>query len=122
MIAMIFEFTFDPTRPELLDEVLATSEELRLLLADVDGFEGAELFQSCSIPDKYVTVGFFVDEEPVAAWRNTPEHRRVQALGRSRFFTDYRIRMAEVTRDYTGTDRSRAPVDSRRAHDPGSIR
>jgi hypothetical protein len=28
-------------------------------------------------------------------------------------FRDYRIRVAEVIRDYTGTQRDQAPVDSR---------
>ena len=36
------------------------------------------------------------------------------------FFTDYRLRMAEITRDYTATDRTEAPVDSRSAHDHGA--
>lgn len=52
----------------------------------------------------------------MTAWRNTPEHRRVQALGRDRLFTRYRLRMANVTRDYDGEDRAEAPADSRRVH------
>ena len=117
MIAMIFEFTFDPTRPEIYDEYLASSAELRALLPDVEGFEGIERFQSCSNTDKFVAIGFFADEDAVGAWRNTPAHRRIQALGRNRYFTDYRLRMADVTRDYTATDRTSAPADSRTAHD-----
>lgn len=111
MIAMIFEFTFDPTKPDVHDEYLTASAELRSLLSEVDGFEGVERYQSCSDPDKYV-----------AAWRNTPAHRRVQGLGRNRYFTEYRLRMADVTRDYSGTDRTQAPVDSGGAHDTGSTR
>lgn len=117
MIAMIFEFTFDQSRPEILDEYLAASDELRALLAEQDGFEGIERFRSCSNSGKYVAVGFFTDETAVAAWRNTPAHRRVQSLGRNRLFTEYRLRMAEITRGYTATDRIQAPDDSRTAHD-----
>ncbi len=120
MIAMIFEFTFDPTRPEIHDEYLAASDELRSLLPDVVGFEGVERFQSCTNPDKYVALGFFADEDAVTAWRTTPAHRRIQALGRNRFFTEYRLRMADVTRDYSATDRTQAPPDSRTAHDAGA--
>ena len=31
-------------------------------------------------------------------------------------FSNYRLRMAEVTRDYGLKDREQAPADSRRAH------
>ncbi len=120
MIAMIFEFTFDPDRPEIHDEYLAASDELRALLSDQAGFDGIERFQSCANPDKYVAVGFFTDEAAVTAWRNTPAHRRIQSLGRNRFFTEYRLRMAEITRDYSATDRTQAPNDSKTALDQGT--
>lgn len=119
MIAMIFEFTFDPDHPEIYDEYLTASDGLRRLLPDAEGFVGIERFQSCSDDNKYVAIGFFDDEDAVTAWRNTPAHRRVQALGRNRLFTSYRLRMADVTRDYTATDRTEAPADSRIAHDQG---
>ena len=125
MIAMIFEYWFDPAKPEVYDEYLREAAELRSHLADVAGFRGVERFQSCVDPSKFMAVGFFDDEGAVADWRNRSEHRRVQALGRGRFFTDYRLRMAEVTRDYGPNDREQAPADSRRAHDPaakGSMR
>lgn len=119
MIAMIFEFTFDPDHPDVFDEYLATSDSLRRLLPAVEGFNGIERFQSCNDDNKFVAIGFFDDEHAVTAWRNTPEHRRVQALGRRRLFTSYRLRMADVIRDYSATDRTQAPQDSRRAHEQG---
>ncbi|MFK7919264.1 MAG: antibiotic biosynthesis monooxygenase [Ilumatobacter sp.] len=101
----------------MFDEYSATSDRLRQLLPSVEGFKGIERFKSCSDDDKYVAIGFFDDEDAVAAWRNTPEHRQAQALGRRRLFTDYRLRMATITRDYTATKRTEAPRDSRRAHE-----
>ena len=62
-------------------------------------------------------LGFFEDERAVAEWRNRPEHRRAQALGRDRLFSRYRLRMARVTRDYGSDDRHQAPADSRAHHD-----
>lgn len=119
MIAMIFEFTFDPDTPEVFDEYLAASDEVRRMLPDVEGFVEVERFRSCSDENKYVALGFFDDEAAVTNWRNTREHRQVQALGRNRLFTSYRLRMADVTRDYTATDRTQAPRDSRAAHEQG---
>jgi heme-degrading monooxygenase HmoA len=63
-----------------------------------------------------VAIGFFRDEDAVTAWRNNDHHRRVQALGRERLFIGYRLRMAQVTRDYGRDDRAEAPADSRAFH------
>lgn len=116
MIAMIFEFSMDLDDNAVLEEYHAEASELRELLPDVDGFEGVERFESVSDPGKFVALGFFRDEEAVARWRNIPQHRRAQALGRNRLFTHYRLRMAEVTRDYDRHRRTQAPDDSTRFH------
>lgn len=119
MMAMIFEFWMN--RDETVsDEYLATSFQLRKVLAGFDGFAGVERFESCSEPGKFVAIGFFDDEATVSRWRMTPEHRRAQQLGRSRYFTNYRLRMAELVRDYGPADRSEAPTDSNDYHEGGS--
>ena len=109
---MIFEFWFDPDAPEIYEEYLQESAQVRRRLAEFEGFEGVERFESTAEPGKFVAIGFFTDENAVARWRTAPEHRRVQALGRARLFTRYRLRMAEVTRDYDSDDRTHAPRDS----------
>ena len=116
MVAMIFEFWFDPDAPEIYEEYLRESADVRRRLAGFEGFEGVERFESTAEPGKYVAIGFFSDEDAVARWRRAPEHRRVQALGRTRLFTRYRLRMAHVTRDYDSDDRAQAPRDSRAWH------
>jgi heme-degrading monooxygenase HmoA len=114
---MIFEYRFDPDDDAAYQEYLAESARLRELLPTIDGFEGVERYTSDREPRSFVAIGYFRDEAAVAAWRNAPAHRRAQTLGRSRFFTDYRLRMAEVIRDYGPADREEAPADSRRVHD-----
>ena len=113
---MIFEFWFDPADEAVYQEYLHESARLRDLLPHVDGFLGIERFASEKEPRRYVAIGYFRDEAALAAWRNDPSHRRAQALGRSRFFSGYRLRIAEVTRDYGPDDREDAPADSRRVH------
>ena len=95
----------------------ATSAGLRELLVDLDGFGGVERFESCTEPGKFVAIGFFDDEAAVERWRNESTHRRAQRLGRDRFFTDYRLRMADVVRDYGPRDRHQAPSDSNHHHE-----
>ena len=113
---MIFEYWFDPGDDAAYQEYLAESARLRELLPDVGGFLGVERYASENQPRHFLAIGFFRDEAAVTAWRNTPAHRRAQSLGRSRFFAGYRLRMAEVIRDYGPDDRDQAPADSRRAH------
>lgn len=49
------------------------------------------------------------DEHAVQAWREQTLHRQAQAKGRTDLFDDYRIRVAEVLRDYGMVNRSQAP-------------
>lgn len=116
MIAMIFEFRVDQETPGVREEYQRASAELRELLQGVAGLHSVERFESTIDPGKYVTIAYFESEEAVAAWRNRPEHRKAQALGRSRFFLDYRLVMAKVVRDYGPHDRAQTPADSRAVH------
>ncbi|WP_312525655.1 antibiotic biosynthesis monooxygenase [Paracoccus sp. (in: a-proteobacteria)] len=113
MIAVIFEaWVPGGAHAEYLD----LAAELRPLLADLDGFISIERFQSLTNPGKVLSLSFWRDEAAVSAWRNLPEHRRVQAAGRDHVFADYHLRIAAVTRDYSMTARTEAPTDSRAIH------
>jgi heme-degrading monooxygenase HmoA len=116
MIAVIFEV--EPASGRM-DDYLGRAADLKPLLETVDGFISVERFQSLSSPGKLVSLSFWRGEEAVAAWRKTEEHRQVQAAGRAGVFTDYRLRIAHVVRDYGMRDRAEAPRDSRSVHDRG---
>ena len=51
------------------------------------------------------------------AWRNTLDHRQAQAAGRGGVFANYRLRVAQVLRDYGLHERAEAPADSQAVHD-----
>jgi heme-degrading monooxygenase HmoA len=78
MIAVIFEV--EP-HPEGRREYLDMAAALYPLLAEVDGFISVERFQSLTNEGKILSLSFFRDEEAVAKWRNTENHRRSQAAG-----------------------------------------
>ncbi|HCD85224.1 MAG TPA: antibiotic biosynthesis monooxygenase [Agrobacterium sp.] len=113
MIAVIFEVW--PAEGEK-QHYLDIAASLRAELETIDGFVSVERFQSISNPDKMLSLSFFRDEEAVKAWRNTAPHRAAQALGRSDVFSDYRLRIAAVMRDYVLREREEAPTDSRHVH------
>ena len=97
MIAVIFEVTLDPARGERYFELAAG---LREELAGMDGFLSIERFQSLSEDNKFVSLSFWRDREAVEAWYRRPNHKAAQGEGRAGIFKDYRIRVAEVFRDY----------------------
>jgi len=113
MIAVIFELW---PRPEHRAAYFEIAAELRPLLERIDGFVSVERFESVSEPGKFVSLSFWRDEAAVQAWRNLAEHRLAQARGRGQIFADYRLRVAEVSRDYGLTERDEAPADSRARH------
>ncbi|MCF6221422.1 MAG: antibiotic biosynthesis monooxygenase [Robiginitomaculum sp.] len=114
MIAMLFEYNI---ARDHMEEYIREAADLRPYLQDIDGFISIERFESTSEPGKMLSVGFFAHEEAVIAWRNAPAHRRVQAMGRKRLFTKYRLRMAKIIRDYSEKNREQAPKDSSQHHD-----
>lgn len=109
MFAVIFE-----VRPtvEGQAEYLKIASELREFLADQDGFLSIERFQSFSDETKLLSLSFWRDEAAIEKWRNLLQHRSAQQKGKTALFHSYRIRVAEVVRDYTETDREQAPSDS----------
>src|SRR6478752_9706591 len=113
MIAVIFEVW--PTEGRM-QHYLDLAAALRADLETIDGFLSVELFQSLSEPGKLLSLSFFRDEEAVRQWRNLPSHRRTQAAGRAGVFSNYRLRVAAVLRDYGLEERAEAPSDSRAAH------
>ena len=97
MIAVIFEVVPDPDRADRYFELAAG---LRTQLEEIDGFISIERFQSLVDEEKYVSLSFWRDREAVEAWYARADHRAAQAEGRAGVFVDYRIRVAEVFRDY----------------------
>jgi heme-degrading monooxygenase HmoA len=113
MIAVIFEAQPHTGRK---DAYLEAAASLRSLLTDIDGFISIERFESLTQPGKILSLSYWRDEDAVREWRNLEAHRRIQSTGRNSIFADYRLRVAQVIRDYGMNDRTEAPVDSRQAH------
>jgi len=113
MIAVIFEFT--PAEGRFPD-YMALVETLRQDLAKAEGFISLERFESITSKGKFVSLQFWRDDECVRKWRNLQKHREAQKRGRGGIFKSYRLRIAEVRRDYTMDERAQAPADSVQVH------
>jgi heme-degrading monooxygenase HmoA len=113
MIAVIFEVT---PREGHATDYFDEAAKLKPLLETMDGFISVERFESLANPGKFLSLSFWRDETAIKAWRNTPEHRHAQSAGRTKIFSDYRLRVASVLRDYGMNVRDQAPSDSQEIH------
>jgi heme-degrading monooxygenase HmoA len=114
MIAVIFEVI--PARGRK-QEYLDLAAGLRPALEKMDGFISIERFASLTNEGKILSLSIWRDEESVKRWRQFEGHRVAQAKGRGGIFADYRLRIADVIRDYGMSEREQAPADSRALHD-----
>ncbi|MCB0489074.1 MAG: antibiotic biosynthesis monooxygenase [Cyclobacteriaceae bacterium] len=113
MIAVIFEVVPAEGRK---DEYLDIAARLKSELEQIDGFISVERFQSLTDPNKLLSLSFWKDEVSIEQWRNLEVHRSAQQRGRSGVFSDYRLRVSSVIRDYGLNRREDAPLDSRSIH------
>src|SRR5437868_5175330 len=106
MIAVIFEVW---TASERRQDYLGLAARLKPELEAIDGFISVERFQSLSDEAKLLSLSLWRDEDSVKRWRQHFEHRAAQQKGREFIFSDYRLRVVSVLRDYGMRERDQAP-------------
>ena len=119
MIAVIFEVI--PAEGKV-QEYLNIASGLKPLLENIDGFISIERFSSLAEEGKLLSLSFWRDEKAIEEWRNIESHRLAQVKGREGVFLDYRLRVANVSRDYGMVNREQVPSDSKLAHDKSNNR
>jgi heme-degrading monooxygenase HmoA len=94
---------FRSTRTEhSTEEYEEWSHRMDRLVVTMPGYMGHVSFHDDSSRTG-ITVSYFRSMHMLEAWREMPEHRAAQALGRSRFYEDYEIEVAEIVRHYEWT-------------------
>ncbi|HFU2860380.1 TPA: antibiotic biosynthesis monooxygenase [Enterobacter cloacae] len=107
MIAVIFEAKAAPAHQA---HYLQLAAELKPLLADIDGFIDIERFQSLTSDGKILSLSWWRDEEAIRNWKQNVFHQAAQAEGRESIFTYYRIRVAQLMREYSAENGGHADV------------
>ena len=74
----------------------AMSARMDALAARQPGYLGMESART----DLGITVSYWVDEDAARAWKQVAEHLVAQRRGREAWYSDYRVRVAVVHRDY----------------------
>jgi heme-degrading monooxygenase HmoA len=96
MFAVIFEVHPAPGKK---DEYLGLAKHLKPILESIEGFIDNERFASQRRPGWLLSLSTWRDEKSVVRWRSQGEHHKVQGQGRSGVFSDYHLRVCEVTAD-----------------------
>lgn len=116
-LAVIFEvIPADGLKESYLDLALKLKPDLE----KIKGFISIERFQSIYQPEKILSLSFWESETAIQEWRNMDAHRETQSKGRNGVFKDYRLRIAQVRRDYGMFRREEAPKDSKIYHQPAT--
>ena len=72
------------------------STRLEELAARQPGYLGIEAARD----ELGITVSYWVDEASARVWKEVAAHLVAQQRGRDTWYSDYRVRVATVTRDY----------------------
>jgi heme-degrading monooxygenase HmoA len=78
------------------------SDRMDELVAAMPGYIGHTSVRD-DVTGRGVTVSYFRSMAELVAWKNVPEHLEAQALGRSSFYREYEIEVAEIVRHYEWT-------------------
>jgi heme-degrading monooxygenase HmoA len=68
------------------------------LAARMPGFISIKTFNAGD--GERVSIVEFESEETMRAWREQPDHRQAQELGKKLFYSEYRIQVCQPVRDY----------------------
>lgn len=96
MFSVIFEV--HPT-PEQWDTYLDIAKALRPELERVDGFVDNIRYRSLTREGWLLSLSNWRDEKSVVRWRTQAPHHAAQQRGRGAVFSDYHLRVGEVTTD-----------------------
>ncbi|HEY5023718.1 MAG TPA: antibiotic biosynthesis monooxygenase [Acidimicrobiales bacterium] len=81
-------------RPESVDEYHHTAQRILDLARTMPGFVEFKAFEADD--GERVSIVTFESRETHRAWRDHPEHRDAQQMGRDRFYSSYDISVCEV--------------------------
>lgn len=95
MVIVVFRITLRPDLP--VAEYEETGARMAELVSQMPGFLGMDY---AAVEGGELLVVRFESHEALADWREDPEHRLAQQLGRERFFAHYRIEVCDLARSY----------------------
>jgi heme-degrading monooxygenase HmoA len=95
MVVTIFRSRLNPEHAGAYQEMAARMRTL------AEGMPGFISFKTFNAEDgERASVIEFESEETLRAWREHPEHRKAQELGRTAFYAQFQIQVCSIIRQY----------------------
>ena len=91
-VAVIFTYL----QAEVIDGYGEMAERMETLAREQPGYLGFESARS----GLGIAVSYWRTDDDARAWKRVAEHVEAQRLGRTRWYADYRVRVARVEREY----------------------
>jgi heme-degrading monooxygenase HmoA len=86
-------------RPENIKEFERWEARIHAIAVRMPGFISIKTF--AAEDGERVSIVEFESEETLIAWRNQPDHKQAQELGRKLFYSEYHIQVCQLVRDYS---------------------
>ena len=87
---------FSSLQSDVGDGYAETAARMMELAARQPGFLGVESVRE----ELGITVSYWSDLESIQRWKAQAEHLQAQKMGREKWYSDYKTRIARVERDY----------------------
>ena len=97
MHIVVFEFTL---KEGVRDRYFELAAKMREEVENQPGFVSIERFESLNDKTKVVSISTWDSDEAIKDWKKNLEHRQAQSEGKDSIFASYRLRVADVVRDY----------------------
>ena len=97
MNIVVFEFTLNEG---VRDRYFELAAKMREEIENQPGFISIERFESLNDKSKVVSISTWESDDAIKDWKKNLEHRQAQREGKENIFASFRLRVAEVIRDY----------------------
>ncbi len=87
---------FSSLGTEVSEGYVDTAARMVELAAQQSGFLGVESARE----ELGITISYWSDLDSIKAWKRNAEHLIAQKMGRGKWYSDYKTRIARVERDY----------------------
>lgn len=58
-------------------------------------------FTALTEGNQEIAISYWESEKQIIAWKQDPEHKKAQELGRSKWYKTYQVQIVKVEREYT---------------------
>jgi heme-degrading monooxygenase HmoA len=93
MYAVIFRAETD----ELDETYFRTAARMRELATEK---YGCTEFTNVTEGNQEISISYWASQEQIGQWKEDPEHKKAQELGRAKWYKWYQVQIVEIRREY----------------------